>query len=133
MAVYGISIDAWIASHMAVKNLIFTGSNFAALHIFDSDDVLLAEILLDSDASGIDSNGNLILEVFSQETSAPAGGTASYASIYSAAGDIVFSLPCIVSEMLMTGFCVLDSLTIEYGDTVNAQTIVIPSGPKIYG
>ena len=132
MAVYGIALDVWIASHNAVKNLIFTGSNFAALHIFDSDNVLLAEILLDSDASGIDSNGNLVLEVFSQETSAPAGGTASYAVIYSATGALMFSLPCIVSDVLMTGFCTLDSLEIVYGDAVNVQSIVIPSGPKIY-
>lgn len=131
MVQYGVSLDAWIASHTVIKNLIFNGSNLPTVNIYDASDVLLAEISLDENTSEIDENGNLILRVYMPEASAPASGTASYANIITAAGELIITLPCMVSSNLIYGYCTMSSLTVTIDEAISINTLIIPAGPTI--
>lgn len=94
--------------------------------VHDSADVLLAEIPL-SDPGGTvnETTGALTLAPSGPETDAPAAGTASYATLRDGAGGAIHSLPCEAGTSPVAGKCVLNTLSIQQGGTVELVSWVI--------
>jgi hypothetical protein len=115
-------LNAWkptciVAAHNALLPLIVAGSGDPALTIYDSNDVLLAEIPLISAGGEVNqSTGEVTLTAAAREEDAPAGGTASYATLRDGDGAALRSVLCTVTPG--TGVCVLSTLTITEGGVV---------------
>lgn len=117
-------LTAWnptaiVAAHNALLTLIATGTNDPAITIHSSADTLLAEIPLASTPGTVNqTTGVFTLTANGREESAPAGGTASYATIRDAGGNAMRSIPCQQGTAAVSGYCVLSTLTIVQGEPV---------------
>lgn len=123
---YAYSAAAVIAANTSFLNLLDANASAAMIRIRDASDVLLAEITLSDPAGTVDgTTGQLTLSVATQETSAPATGTADTAEITDGAGTVHLTMPCAAGSAAASGSCVLSSLNIEAGGAVNVVSAVI--------
>lgn len=108
---------ALIAAHTALLARLDTGGAAHYL-IYDADDVLLATLPLTEPAGSVDAAGVLTLTPGAPESSAPAGGVASYAVL--AAGDDAALLTQSVVEGLapVAGAVAISTLNIAAGQSV---------------
>jgi hypothetical protein len=123
------SLNAWIAGYTALLGEITGGAGDATVSIFDADDELLAEATIDAEASEVSATtGDITIEIDTQEDSAPAGGTASYAQIINGDGEPTIQVPCATGSTPSPGFCVLNTLTVIESAPVEILTVTIPAG-----
>jgi hypothetical protein len=123
------SLNAWIAGYTALLGEITGGAGDATVSIFDDDDVLLAEATIDATASEVSATtGDITIEIDTQEDSAPAGGTASYAQIINGDAEPTIQVPCQAGSSPVAGYCVLNTLTIVSGAPVEILSVTIPAG-----
>ena len=107
------SAAAKIAAHTAFKDLIDTGVGVGSIKIRDSADVLLAEIPLDDPCGTVNgTTGQLTLTLDGRDESANASGTAAYAEICDVAGAVQLALPAQAGSVAVSGYVVLNTLTI---------------------
>lgn len=117
---------AVIAAHTALLTLLDTGTGDASITVHATDDTLLATFVLSDPAGSVDgTTGALTLSVATQEDSAPAAGTADYASIRDADGTVHRSLPCAEGTEAVADTCVLNTLNIIAGGPVELLSAVI--------
>lgn len=129
---YAIALDAWIAAHEAVMDLIFTGSDVATITIYDDDDIKLTEATLDSATSEVSAiTGTLTLAILDQDASADASGTASYALIVKADGDPIMELPCAEGTVSAGGTCVMNTLEVVAASPTYVASLTIPAGATL--
>lgn len=118
--------SAIVAAHNALVILLATGANDPSITIHNSADTLLAEIPLASTPGTVNqATGLLTLASNGREESAPAGGTASYATIRDAGGNAMRSIPCQQGTAAVSGYCVLSTLTIVQGEPVELISATI--------
>ena len=125
----GYSPAAWIAAHTALLNLIEDGASDSKIKLYDGDDVLLGEFVIDdatSDVSG--TTGDITISISTQEDAALAGGTASYITICDGDGDVVYKMSCQQGTEAVAGKCVMNSLTIIQGAPIDILSCEIPAG-----
>lgn len=126
---YAVALNAWVAAHEAVMDLIFTGSDEAKLAVFDSNDVKLTEAILDSATSTVDAlTGTLTLAVLTQDASAAASGTASYAHVIAADNAPIIELPCAEGTVSVSGTCVMNTLEVIATGPTYVASLTIPTG-----
>lgn len=117
-------LTAWnptaiVAAHNALLTLIADGADAPRITIHNSSDTLLAECpLIDTAGTVNQTSGLLTLTPDGREDAAPAGGTASYATIRDADGTAMRSIPCQQGTSAVSGYCVLSTLTIIQGEPV---------------
>lgn len=117
---------AIVAAHTALLALFDGGAANAYVGIFDAADTLLARIDLDVPAGTVNgTTGALTLSPDGREDSAPASGTASYATIFDGDATAYRSLPCQAGSFAVSGACVLNTLSIIAGGPVELISAVI--------
>ena len=125
----GYSAAAWVAAHTALLTLIEDGASDSKIKLYDGDDVLLGEFVIDdatSDVSG--TTGDITIAISTQEDAAIAGGTASYITICDGDGDVVYKMSCQQGTEAVAGKCVMNSLTIIQGAPIDILSCEIPAG-----
>lgn len=128
---YYYSSATWVAAHTAVKDLIATGAGDPKVQIKDAGSVLLAEILLDKATFSVNgTTGAITLPVKTQEDSANATGTAAVANILDGDGTFVCQLPCQQGTSPVSGYCVMNTLTVIQNASVDILSITIQPGPS---
>lgn len=125
----GYSAAAWIAAHTALLTLIEDGAGDSKIKLYDGDDVLLGEFVIDDATSGVSGvTGDITIEIATQEDAAIAGGTASYITICDGDGDVVYKMSCQQGTEAVAGKCVMNSLTIIQGAPIDILSCEIPAG-----
>lgn len=123
---YTYSAAALVAAHTSFLALLDADANPAKIRIRDAGAVLLAEIVLTDPAGSVNgTTGQLTLTVATQETSAPASGTAVTAELTDGVGAVHLTMPCAQGASAVPGQCVLSSLDIVVGGSVNVISAVI--------
>lgn len=124
--VYTYSAAALVAAHTSFRDLIDAGAGAGFIRIRDSADVLLAQVPLDDPCGSVNgTTGQLAFSIAGPDTSADASGTAAYGEICDSDGLAHLSLPVQVGTSPVSGFLVLNTLSIiELGEvTVISATI----------
>lgn len=117
---------AIVAAHTALLGLLDAGTGAASITLHDATDTLLATIPLTAPAGTVDSGtGALTLTPDGREESAPASGTAVYATIRDGDGAAYRSLECEAGAAAVTNKCVLNTTNIIAGGPVEVLSAVI--------
>lgn len=126
---YGVSLETWVIAHTAVKDFIFEGSGIATISVYDADDVLLTAAILDDVTSSVnETTGELTLSILTQDDSADATGTASYALVISAAAIPILELLCEQGTEAQEGKCVMNTLSVVEASPTYVVSLTIPAG-----
>lgn len=119
------SAAALVAAHTAFKDLIDTGSGAGSIKIRDAADALLATIALSNPCGTVNgTTGHLALSIAGPETSASAG-TAAYGEICDVAGVVHLALPAQAGGSPVSGYIVLNTLTVVAAGTVEVLSATI--------
>lgn len=120
------SAAALIAAHTAFRDLLDAETGAAAIRIRDSGGVLLATATLADPSGAVNgTTGQLTLTVATQETNAPASGTAATADIVDGAGVVHLTMEAIQGVSAQSGFCVLSDINIVAAGSVDVVSAVI--------
>lgn len=114
---YEYSVDALVAAHTAFRDLVDAEAGTASVTIHDGDGVELVSIPL-ADPSGTVDAGTGQLS-FDDDGNGPYSadetGDASTAKLRDGDGAVKLTLSCIQGTQAVSGYCVLNSLSIEQG------------------
>lgn len=121
------SVTAKIQAHTAFRDLIDAGSAAGKLRIRDSADVLLAEIPLNDPCGTVSgTTGALTFNVTgASDTSADATGTAAYGEFCDSDNTVHLSVPTQQGTSAVSGFLVINTLSIVQGGPVNLISAII--------
>ena len=120
------SVAAKVAAHTAFKDLIDTGSGAGSIKVRDAADVLLATIPLSDPCGTVNgTTGQLTLAIAAADDSADASGTAAYGEICDVAGAVHLALPTQGGGAPVTGYLVLNSLTVVAGGAVEVVSATV--------
>jgi len=120
------SVAALVAAHTAFRDLLDAEAGAGEIRIRDSGGVLLATATLDSPSGSVNgTTGQLTLTVATQETNAPASGTADTADIVDGAGAVHLTMDVVQGTSAQDGLCVVADLEIVAGGAVNVVSAVI--------
>jgi hypothetical protein len=112
-------VAAIVAANTAFLDLLDAEAGAAYITIRDADDVLLATIPLDDPAGAVAAEtGVLTLAIAGPDNAADADGTAAYGEICDGAGAALCALPCAAGLVPVSGYLVLQTLSIIAGGTV---------------
>lgn len=113
------SAAALVAAHTSFRDLIDAGAAAGSVKIRDASDVLLAQIPLNDPSGSVDAGtGQLTLSISGPDTNADATGTAAYAEICDSDGNVLLSMPAQAGTAPVSGFLVLNTLSIVSGTQV---------------
>lgn len=119
------SVAAIEDAHDALLALIDAGASNGNIKIYDDADVLLATIPLDDPAGTVSAvTGQLTLAIDGDETDA-AAGTAEYATVSDSDGTVHITMPVAEGASAVSGYCVINSLTILDGATVTVSSATV--------
>ncbi len=120
------SVAALVAANTSFRDLVDAHATLpGSIAILSSADVFLASIPLSDPCGTVNgATGQLTITPDGGETSATAG-TAAYAEIRNGSGVALLSLPCQAGTEPVAGKCVIVSLSITLGSSVEAQSVVI--------
>jgi hypothetical protein len=120
------SVDAKVAAHTAFRDLIDADTDPGYITIRDEDDILLAQIPLESPSGTVNgSTGQLVFDIAGRDESADESGEAAYAEFCDGAGLVHLAMPCKQGGAPDSGFMVLNTLTIVQGGPVEVLSAVI--------
>lgn len=120
------SAAALVAATTAFRDLVDAGSSAGFVRVRDAADVLLAQVPLADPCGNINgTTGQLTLSIAGADSSADAGGTASYVEICSSAGTVHLSLPAQSGTSPVSGKAVFNTLAIVAGSPVDVLSAVI--------
>ena len=119
------SVDALIAAHTALRNLIDSGSSAGRIDIRGEALELLATVPLSSPAGTINgSTGQFTLSIAAVGSGAYSG-TAAYAEVVDGNNAVHLALPAQAGTAAVAGKVVLNSLSIVAGTEVSVASAVI--------
>lgn len=119
------SLAARIAAHTALRDLIDSGAGPGAIIIRGSADQALATIPLSDPAGAVSgSTGQLTLDIPASAVAAVTG-MAAYCDVCSSTGEAYLSLPAQSGTSAVTGYIVLNTLSIVVGTEVSVLSAVI--------
>jgi hypothetical protein len=121
------SVTALVTAHTSFRDLVDSHATLAgSVKIRSAADVLLATIpLTDPSGSVNGGTGQLTLTPDGRDESADTAGTAAYAEVCDGAGAVHLSIPCQAGTEPVSGYCVLNTLTIAQGGPVELVGAVI--------
>lgn len=110
------SAQALIDAHTALLALFDAGSGAAKLKMRDASDALLWERDLDDPAGTVNgTTGQLTLAWSGDDPAATTGGTPAYVEITDSDDNVHLSLPVAQGVAALSGYAVLNSLTVVAG------------------
>lgn len=119
------SVSAIEDANTALVALIDAGTGAGTIKIYSSADVLLATITLDDPCGTVSGvTGVLTLAIAGDETDATAG-TAEYATVSDSDGTVHITMPVAEGASAVSGYCVINSLTILDGATVTVSSATV--------
>lgn len=125
------SLQAWIDANTSLLDLIKAETGTPTIKIKSAAHATLAEVTIDEATSAVNgTTGVLTLEIDAQEDSTTAG-TASYAQVCDGAGDPHIEIPCQAGSSPVSGYCVVNTLTILAGQTFDVLSASIGVGDVI--
>lgn len=120
------SVAAKVAAHTAFRDLIDAGPAAGSIKIRDAADVLLAQIPLSDPCGAVNgTTGQLTLSIAARDESADASGTAAYAEFCDSTGAVHLSLPAQQGAAAVSGYIVLNTLTIAAGGPVEVLSATV--------
>ena len=120
------SAAALIAAHTSFRDLIDSGSGAGSIKIRDSADVLLAEIPLTDPCGTVNgTTGQLTITPSGRDESADASGTAAYGEFCNSDGTAYLSLPAQAGTAAVSGYIVINTLTIVAGGPVEVLSAIV--------
>jgi len=124
-AVATYSLDILVAAQTVVKNAIDAGGAAGSIKFRSATDVLLAEEALAYPCGTVNgTTGQLVLSI-PTNVNAVAAGTAAYAEICNSAGAVKLALPAQAGVSPVSGYVVLNSLSIVAGVAVSVVSATI--------
>lgn len=120
------SAAALVGAHTYFRDLIDAGTSAGSIKIRDAADVLLAQIPL-TDPCGTVSGitGQLTLTAAGRDEAANASGVAAYAEVCDSNGLVHLALPTQAGGAAVSGFAVLNTLTVVAGGPVELVSLVV--------
>lgn len=120
------SAAALVAAHTAFKNLIDAGSAAGSIKIRSSADVLLAQVPLTDPCGTVNgTTGQLTITPSGRDESANASGTAAYGEFCDSDGLVHLSLPAQAGSSAVSGYIVINTLTIVAGGPVEVLSATV--------
>lgn len=120
------SAAALIAAHTSFRDLIDSGSGAGSIKIRDSADVLLAQIPLTDPCGTVNgTTGQLTITPSGRDESADASGTAAYGEFCNSDGTVYLSLPAQAGTAAVSGYIVINTLTIVAGGPVEVLIAIV--------
>lgn len=120
------SAAALIAAQTAFKTLIDAGLAAGSIKIRSATDVLLAQVPLVYPCGTVSgTTGQLVFAIAGPDTSADASGTAAYGEFCDSAGLVHLSLPAVAGTTVVSGYLVINTLSVVAGGTVEVISAVI--------
>lgn len=117
---------ALIAAHTSFRDLIDSGSGAGFIRIRSASDVLLAQIPLTDPCGTVNgTTGQLTITPSGRDESADASGTAAYGEFCNSDGTVYLSLPAQAGTAAVSGYIVINTLTIVAGGPVEVLSAVI--------
>jgi len=115
-----------IAAHEAVLTVLDQPESAGTVTLHTSSDVLLATIPLTYPGGSVDQlTGVLTLTPAGRDDNADVSGTASYASLRTALGQVLISLPCNAGTTPVAGQCIVSNLSIMSGRPVELVSFTV--------
>lgn len=110
------SVAALVAAHTSFRDLLDAGAGAGSIKIRSSTDVLLAQIPLTDPCGTVSgATGQLTLTAAGRDEAADASGIAAYAEFCDSNGLVHLSVPTQAGGSAVSGFAVLNTLTIVAG------------------
>ncbi len=120
------SVAALVAAHTAFKNLIDAGAGPGTIKLRSASDVLLATITLDDPCGTVNATtGQLVFAIAARDESADISATAAYGQFCDSDGLVHLSLPAATGTVPVSGFIVLNSLSIVGGSPVEVASATV--------
>ena len=120
------SAAALVAAHTSFKTLIDAGSAGGSIKIRDAADVLLAQVPLSDPCGTVNgTTGQLTIAMDGRDESADASGTAAYGEFCDSDGLVHLSLPAQEGSSAVSGYLVLNTLSIVAGGPVEVLSATI--------
>jgi hypothetical protein len=120
------SADVLVAAHTAFRDFIDSGSGAGFVRIRSAADVLLAQVPLDDPSGSVNgTTGQLTFSFSGPDTSADATGTAAYAEFCDSDGTVYLSIPAVQGTAPVSGFLVMNTLSILSGGPVEILTATV--------
>ena len=120
------SVAAIVAANTAFLDLLDAEEGAASVKIRAANHALLANIPLADPAGTVAAEtGVLTLTIDGPDNAADASGTAAYGQICDGAGAVLCALPCAAGLAPVSGYLVLQTLTIVADGTVVLYSAVI--------
>lgn len=110
------SVAALVAAHTSFRDLLDAGAGAGSIKIRSSTDALLAQVPLTEPSGTVSgTTGLLTLTAAGRDEAADASGIAAYAEFCDSNGLVHLSLPTQAGGAAVSGFAVLNTLTIVAG------------------
>lgn len=120
------SVDALVGAHTGFKTLVDSGGAAGSIKIRSATDVLLAQVPLAYPCGTVNgTTGQLVFAIAGPDTSADADGTAAYAEVCTSTGAVKLSLPAQAGSTAVSGYAVLNTLTIAALGTVEVASCTV--------
>ena len=115
-----------VAAHTSFRDLIDSGAGAGYIAMRNSADLLLAQVPLVDPCGTINgTTGRLALAIAGPDTSANASGTVAYAEFCNSTGTVYLSLPAQVGASAVSGYIVLNTLTVVAGSPVEVLSATV--------
>lgn len=122
---YAWSVEALVAAHTALKNLIDTGSA-GFIRLRDASDALLAQVPLTDPCGTVDTEtGQFTITSSGPDTSADDDGTVAYGEICESDGTVHGVMPAVAGSSPASGRLVMNTLTVIAGLPVGIVSVTI--------
>lgn len=128
----GYSAAAWIAAHTALFNeMLDDTTSEPKIYLYDNSPipVKLGVFVIDDTTSSVSGgDGDITINILTQEDAALASGVASYIDFVDGDDTIHYRMSCQQGTSPVAGKCVMNSLSIFVGAPITIISCVIPSG-----
>lgn len=122
---YSYSTDTIVSAHQAVVDKIDGGAGAGNIRIFDSADVLLAEIPLDDPCGTVNGTTGQITFTVTGTDESPTAGEAEYADFCDSDDNMKIRLPVQEGGAAVSGYAVINSKNILADTTVSVVSAVV--------
>jgi hypothetical protein len=117
---------ALVAAQTSFRDLIDSGSGAGFVRVRSASDVLLAQIPMTDPCGTVNgTTGRLTITASGRDESADASGTAAYVELCNSSGTVYLSLPVQAGSTPVSGFAVLNTLTVIASGPVELISLTV--------
>lgn len=120
------SASALVAAQTSFLGLVDGGAGAGLIRVRNSSDTLLAQCTCSDPAGTVNgTTGQLTFSAVTGDASADATGTAAYVEICDSDANVLLSLPVQAGTAAVSGYAVLNTLSVVAGSPVEVLSITI--------